>query len=225
MTQTIMIIGASRGIGLGLAAEFAERGWQVVGTERTRSDALHALANGSEGRVRVAHVDVTDRASIAALAAAQTPGSLDVVLVNAGVGDRRNVDEASDADIARIMLANAAGPVRTARALLPALRDGGTMAFTTSLMGSIADSSGGADLYRMSKAALNMLARGLFEQAAKPRGVAVLSLHPGWVKTDMGGGNAPLTVEQSARGLADILTARQPLAHRFLDHKGSELPW
>ena len=225
MTSTIMIIGASRGIGLGLVAEFAERGWRVVGTERSRSDALHALADGSGEQVRVAHLDVADRASIAALAAAQRPGSLDAVLVNAGIGDRRNVDEASDADIARIMLANATGPVRAARALLPALRDGGVLAFTTSLMGSIADSGGGADLYRMSKAAQNILARGLFMQEAKPRGVTVLSLHPGWVRTDMGGGNAPVGVEDSARGLADVLVQPQPLEHRFVDFRGRELPW
>ena len=225
MTSTIMIIGASRGIGLGLVAEFAGRGWQVIATERTHSEALHALAQGSGGRVRIASVDVTDAASIADLAAAQPPGSLDTVLVNAGIGDRRNVDEASDADIAHIMLANTVGPVRLARALLPALRDGGTLAFTTSQMGSIADSSGGAELYRMSKAALNILARGMFEQEAKGRGIPVLSLHPGWVKTDMGGDNAPVSVEDSARGLADVLGAPQPLAHRFLDFRGRELPW
>ena len=225
MTSTIMIVGASRGIGLGLAAEFAGRGWQVVATERMRSDALHALAESSGGRVRIAHVDVTDAASITALAAAQPSASLDTVLVNAGIGDRRNVDEASDEDIAHIMLANTVGPVRVARALLPALRDGGTLAFTTSQMGSIADSSGGAELYRMSKAAQNMLARGLFVTEAKSRNIAVLSLHPGWVKTDMGGDNAPVSVDDSARGLADVLGASQPLAHRFLDFRGRELPW
>lgn len=219
-----MIVGASRGIGLGLAAELAERGWQVVATERGESAGLHGLARRGD-RIAVAKADVTDRQSIAALAGAQPPASLDILLVNAGVYDGRSVDAASDADILAIMLANAAGPIRTARAMLPALRDGGTLAFTTSLMGSIADSSGGAELYRMSKAALNMLARGLFEGDAKARGIAVLSLHPGWVQTDMGGAGAPVTVEQSAHGLADVLTAPQPLEHRFLDFRGRQLPW
>lgn len=222
---SILILGASRGIGLALVAEFAGRGWDVVATERKRGDALHALAERSNGRVRIALADVADRASLAALAAGQPAGSLDAVLVNAGIYDARSVDEAADADIAAIMLANAAGPVRAARALLPALRDGGTLAFTTSLMGSIAESGGGAELYRMSKAAQNILARGLFEQEAKGRGIAVLSLHPGWVKTDMGGANAPVTAEQSAHGLADMLTAPHPLAHRFVDFRGRELPW
>lgn len=221
--QTAMVIGASRGIGLGLAREFAARGWRVVASERSDSPALHELARQSG--VEIVKADLTDRAGIAALASATPSASLDALLVNAGVYDARSVDEAGDEDILAIMLANAAGPVRAARALLPAVRDGGTLAFTTSLMGSIADSSGGAELYRMSKAAQNILARGLFATEAKGRGIAVLSLHPGWVKTDMGGAGAPVSVEDSARGLADILAAPQPVAHRFLDFRGRELPW
>lgn len=221
--QTAMVIGASRGIGLGLVREFSARGWRVVASERSDSPALHDLARQSG--VEIVKADVTDRAGIAALASATPSASLDALLVNAGVYDARSVDEAGDEDILAIMLANAAGPVRAARALLPSVRDGGTLAFTTSLMGSIADSSGGAELYRMSKAAQNILARGLFATEAKGRGIAVLSLHPGWVKTDMGGAGAPVSVEDSARGLADILAAPQPVAHRFLDFRGRELPW
>jgi NAD(P)-dependent dehydrogenase (short-subunit alcohol dehydrogenase family) len=92
-------------------------------------------------------------------------------------------------------------------------------------MGSIAESSGGYDLYRMSKAAQNILARGIFEQEAKQRGIAVLSLHPGWVQTDMGGPAAHLTVDESVAGLADVLEAEQPRAHRFLAYDGSDIPW
>jgi NAD(P)-dependent dehydrogenase (short-subunit alcohol dehydrogenase family) len=89
--------------------------------------------------------------------------------------------------VSEIMMTNAVGPARAATLMLPLLKDGGTLAFTTSRMGSIAESSGGYDLYRMSKAAQNILARGIFEQQAKARGIAVLSLHPGWVQTAMGG--------------------------------------
>jgi NAD(P)-dependent dehydrogenase (short-subunit alcohol dehydrogenase family) len=92
-------------------------------------------------------------------------------------------------------------------------------------MGSIAESSGGYDLYRMSKAAQNILARGVFEQDAKRRGIAVLSLHPGWVQTDMGGPAATLTVDESVTGLADVLEAKHAPAHRFLAYDGSEIPW
>jgi NAD(P)-dependent dehydrogenase (short-subunit alcohol dehydrogenase family) len=123
------------------------------------------------------------------------------------------------------MMTNAVGPARAAKILLPLLKDGGTLAFTTSRMGSIAESSGGYDLYRMSKAAQNILARGIFEQDARRRGIAVLSLHPGWVQTDMGGPAAHLTVAQSVAGLADVLEASHAPAHRFLAYDGSEIPW
>jgi NAD(P)-dependent dehydrogenase (short-subunit alcohol dehydrogenase family) len=92
-------------------------------------------------------------------------------------------------------------------------------------MGSIAESSGGYDLYRMSKAAQNILAKGIFERDAKRRGIAVLSLHPGWVQTDIGGPAATLTVDQSVAGLADVLESKHRPEHRFLAYDGSEIPW
>ncbi|WP_228242713.1 SDR family NAD(P)-dependent oxidoreductase [Porphyrobacter sp. GA68] len=225
MAQTAMIIGASRGIGLGLVRELAARGWRVIASERSHSAGLHDVARERPGQVEIVTADVTDRVQIDALRAAGTPKSLDVLLVNAGIWDAQPVDEASDADLLRIMRVNAAGPIGTARILLPLVRDGGILAFTTSRMGSIADSSGGSELYRMSKAAQNMLARGVFVQTAKPRGIPVLSLHPGWVRTEMGGDNAPVGVAESAHGLADVLSKAHPLDHHFLDYTGAELPW
>jgi NAD(P)-dependent dehydrogenase (short-subunit alcohol dehydrogenase family) len=220
-----LIIGASRGIGLGLARELASRGWHVFASQRSES---RALANAAKaGTIEIVTADVTDPASLAALAGGIEPGSLDVVLVNAGImgNENQTADTATAADVTEIMMTNAVGPARAARAVLPLLRDGGTLAFTTSRMGSIAESSGGYDLYRMSKAAQNILARGVFEQDAKRRGIAVLSLHPGWVQTDMGGPAAHLTVAQSVGGLADVLEAKQPAEHRFVNYNGEELPW
>ncbi len=217
---SILILGASRGLGLGLAQEFARRGWQVVASERTRSEDLHAI----EG-VDVVTADVTDPASYAELDLVD--GSLDVVVVNAGIMGARHqsADRATADEVAEVMMTNAFGPARAGRALLPKLRDGGTLAFMSSLMGSIADSSGGYELYRASKAAQNMLAKGIAEQAARPRGIAVLSLHPGWVKTAMGGREAPLTVEQSAAGLADVLEQSGGAGYRYLDYTGKALPF
>jgi len=220
-----LIIGASRGIGLGLAEELAARGWQVFASQRSASEGL---ARAAEDRaIDVVTADVNDPASIAALAGEIEPGSLDVVLLNAGImgPEDQSLERVSAEDVSEIVMTNAVGPVRAARALLPLLRDGGILAFTTSRMGSIADSSGGYDLYRMSKAAQNILARGLFQQEAKRRGIAVLSLHPGWVQTDMGGPAATLTVGESVRGLADVLSAAHPAEHRFLAYDGSEIPW
>ena len=223
--RSALIIGASRGIGLGLAEELAERGWHVYASQRQPSEGLSQAAE--DPAIEVVTADVTDPAGIAALAQRIEPGSLDIVLVNAGImgGESQSVETASADEVTEIMMTNAVGPARTGRQLLPLLRDGGTLAFTTSRMGSIAESSGGYDLYRMSKAAQNILARGVFEQAAKRRGIAVLSLHPGWVQTDMGGPAAHLTVDESVAGLADVLEAEHAPAHRFLAYDGSEIPW
>ena len=220
-----LIVGASRGIGLGLAEELAARGWQVFASQRSPSEPLARAAEDVD--IEVLICDVTDPTSVDALAGRIAKGSLDAVLVNAGImgGEDQSVETATADEVAEIMMTNAVGPAQTAKHLLPLLRDGGTLAFTTSRMGSIAESSGGYDLYRMSKAAQNILAKGLFEQQAKARGIAVLSLHPGWVQTDMGGPAAHLTVEQSVRGLADVLQARHPAQHRFLAYDGSEIPW
>ena len=95
----------------------------------------------------------------------------------------------------------------------------------SSLLGSVADSSGGFDLYRTSKASLNMLAKGIAEQQADPREIAVLALHPGWVQTDMGGPQAPLGVEESATGLADVLESASGKGFRYADYKGDDLPF
>jgi NAD(P)-dependent dehydrogenase (short-subunit alcohol dehydrogenase family) len=220
-----LIIGASRGIGLGLAEELAERGWHVYASQRQPSDHLARAVEDAE--IEVVTADVTDPATLEALAGQIEPGSLDVVLVNAGIigGENQSAASATAEEVSEIMMTNAVGPAHAAKLMLPLLRDGGTLAFTTSRMGSIAESSGGYDLYRMSKAAQNILARGIFEQEAKQRGIAVLSLHPGWVQTDMGGPAAHLTVDESVAGLADVLEAEQPRAHRFLAYDGSDIPW
>ena len=218
--KSILILGASRGIGLGLAKEFAQRGWRVVASERTRSDDLHA-AQG----VEVVTADVTDPASYAGLDLADA--SFDAVLVNAGISGARHQssDKATGEEVAHVMMTNAFGPARAGRALLPALKDGGTLAFMSSLMGSVADSGGGFELYRSSKAAQNMLAKGIAELDAKPRDIAVLSLHPGWVQTDMGGPNATLTIEQSVTGLADVIEGAGGAGYRFVGYKGEDLPF
>jgi NAD(P)-dependent dehydrogenase (short-subunit alcohol dehydrogenase family) len=225
MSKTALIIGASRGIGLGVADELAARGWRVIATRRSAAPELEQAAAG--GAIEVVTADVTDTPSLESLAASIAPGSLDVVLVNAGIvgAAHQSVERASADEVAHVMMTNAVGPAHAGKLALPLLRDGGTLAFMTSRMGSIAESSGGYDLYRMSKAAQNILAKGISEQGAKQRGIAVLSLHPGWVQTDMGGSAAHLTVAESVRGLADVLEAAHPATHKFLAYDGKQLPW
>ena len=221
MSKTIFILGASRGIGLGLVQRFLDRGWSVIASERSRSDELHAVDHDA---LRIVTCDVTDAASIDALDLED--GSLDALIVNAGItgADHQDAAQATRDEIAEVMETNAFGPVRTARKLLPSVKDGGTIGFMSSLMGSIDDSSGGYDLYRTSKTSLNMLAKGLAEQQASERSIATLALHPGWVQTDMGGPNAKLTVEESTSGLADVIEGADG-GFRYVDYKGEDLPF
>lgn len=218
MTKNVLIVGASRGIGLGLAIEFMARDWSVIGTERSFSNELHALEN-----VRIEVMDVTDPASYSSFA---TP--VDAVIVNAGISGapRQSVDDVTPVDVTEVMMTNAFGPARLGRTMLPHILDGGVLAFMSSLMGSIEDSSGGFELYRTSKCALNMLAKGIAEQDAGPRGVTTLALHPGWVKTEMGGPNAHITVPESARGLANVIEgAAGEGGFHYCDYTGKMLPF
>lgn len=225
-TRTIAIIGASRGLGLGLAREFAARGWKVVATERSEGEDLHRLADEQDA-IAIATLDVTDPSTFDNVCGQLPDGGVEAVIVNAGITGAKHQSsvEATPDEVAHVMMTNAYGPVHLGRKLLPKIKDGGTIAFMSSLMGSIADSSGGYELYRASKAAQNMLAKGVAEQEAKERDIEVLSLHPGWVQTDMGGPDAKLTVEESVTGMADVVEAAGNGGYRFVDYSGKELPF
>ena len=215
-----LIIGASRGIGLGLVQDFAGRGWTTTGTVRAPGDTAAVQAAGGQAAI----ADVTDAAAIEALA---TGGPYDVVVVNAGVKGPAHQDPAAATadETAALFVTNAVAPVAAARALLDHIAPDGVLAFTTSVMGSVAGNTrGDMPLYRASKAALNSMTRSLV--ATLPRPLTVLSLHPGWVRTDMGGSGADLDVATSARGLVDVILARRGTpGSAFLDYAGAELPW
>lgn len=219
--KSIFIFGASRGIGLGLAREFLSRGWSVIASERSPSEELHAL----EGeRLRIVTADVTVPESYDSLDLGL--GSLDCLFINAGISGAKHQssEQATSDEVAEVMMTNAFGPARAAKRLLPSVRDGGTLAFMTSQLGSIANNTGGFELYRASKAALNMLAKGIAEQNAGPRGIGTLALHPGWVQTDMGGPNATLTVDESVTSLADVVEGASGKGFRYTDYAGEDLP-
>jgi NAD(P)-dependent dehydrogenase (short-subunit alcohol dehydrogenase family) len=229
-TRTALIVGASRGLGLGLTRELAGRGWRVIATAR-RPDTAHGLlaaASESVGRVVVESIDILQPAHLDALAQRLAGESIDLLLVNAGISGPRDqsVETVSSDELTHIMFTNAIAPLRVARRLLPRVKEGGTVAFMSSRMGSIAENeTGGMDLYRASKAALNSFTRGFAATDAKSHGVGVLTLHPGWVRTDMGGAEAPLSIDESVRGLADVLERGASPQHRFLDYTGRQLAW
>ena len=221
MPQHALILGASRGLGLGLVHEYLTRGWAVTATERTHSDALHAT------QATVLTADITDPASVEALAARLTT-PLDLLFVVSGIwgpGHQSPV-QVTPTEVQQIFLTNAVAPVATAERLLTHVAPTATIAFMTSEMGSIGgNAQGGAYLYRGSKAALNAMAKS-FALSAGAKGRTVLVVHPGWVQTDMGGAGASIDVATSVKGIADVLAREAGSGHfRYLDWQGHELPW
>ena len=226
--KTAIIIGASRGIGLALTGELARRGWQVTATARGDAPDLSALAAASDGSISLATVDIDDVASCAALDAALAGRDFDLVFVNAGTYGpaHQSIDKVTVAEMGALMMTNAIAPVRLAKQLLPRVRPGGTVALMTSILGSVALNEGGTTaLYRASKAGLNIIARGFHVEDVKPRGLTLLNLHPGWVKTEMGGPQAPVEIADSVRGLADVVETPRGGGHHYLDYQGTTLPW
>ena len=223
--NTALIVGASRGLGLGLAREYLGRGWKVIGTVRDAAgeEALRAL-----GDVRVERLDVADEAQVQAFAAAMRAETLDLLFLNAGVMGPPDLLSADADTINRVMQANAFGPAKLAERLLDQVpRRTGVIAFMSTGMASIADnSSGGYDVYRASKAAQNMLARSLWAREGQARGITVLSVNPGWVKTDMGGPGASIDVDTSVAGIADQVERHAGTGrHLFVGWNGKEWPW
>lgn len=219
--QHILIIGASRGIGRGLADTFARDGADVIATVREKkSEETHP-------RITTQIVDMTDPASCARLHEQLSAVTFDALIVNAGIfgPDHQNVSQATEQEIASLFLTNAIAPVRLAEMMLSQVREGGVIAFMSSSTASYTNNdTGDMALYRASKSALNSLARSFAVTTALPGKRSVLLLHPGWVQTDMGGERAPLTVEESAAGLKDVINATLDKPQcRFIDYRGREI--
>ena len=226
-----LVVGASRGIGLGLVKELADRGWEVIATRRSASSdkGLEAFANASGARVRMESVDIEDPASIDALAQRLNGQELDLVFVNAGIsGSHSPAARMSREEVAQVFMTNSVGPVHVAEVLKDQVRDGGVIAVMTSGLGSVASDfhfGSGANLYSASKAALNKLTRG-FAATLADRKVTVLNVSPGFVRTDMGGPDAWISVEESSKGVIDLVEAKAGTGqHGFYGHDGKTIPW
>ena len=234
MDKSILIIAAERGLGLGLAREFFSRGWRVTGTARPGADTgeLEATGRDDPSRFSLARIDVTDAGGIESFLASLNGLLFDVIYFNAGIYGplHQSVTQATDEEFAEIMLTNTFGPIRLAQRLLDRLSDAGTYA---SHRGSIAiNLEGGLELYRASKVALNMLARGLWatNRVRGPAGLTVLSIHPGWVRTAMGtldGTVEPeMELEPSVRGVADVVERHRGSGENlYIDWRDTPLGW
>jgi NAD(P)-dependent dehydrogenase (short-subunit alcohol dehydrogenase family) len=222
-----LIVGANRGIGLGVVKECLARGWDVVATIRQpdRAAPLEALKPAHPGRLDIRGLNMSEAAQIDGF---DPVGQLDIALINAGVAGpaHRSANAVTPDEIGELMFVNAIGPIRLARRLVASMRpNDGVLAFTSSIMGSVALNAGGHELYRASKAALNSLSRGLFGELSGRR-LTLLSLHPGWVRTDLGGSGAPVGVEESARGMVDVMQREKASRrHAFIDYTGKEIAW
>ncbi len=231
---TTLITGANRGIGLELAKQLAAAGHTVIATARNpnKADELKAALNPDSS---VERLDVNDQASIDALADRLNPdGSprpIDILINNAGVGSTKAPLAETDLDeLLDVFSINAVGPLRVTRALLPNLHAGDRKLVlnVSSQLGSITNNTGGSSYaYRGSKAALNMLTKHLAIELAE-HNFTVITCHPGWVQTDMGGPNATLTVPDSATALiTNIINPAKPETHNatYRNYDGTELPW
>jgi NAD(P)-dependent dehydrogenase (short-subunit alcohol dehydrogenase family) len=227
MTSTALIVGASRGLGLGLAGEYLGRGWNVIGTVRGAGHTgLHDLRSGREDSLVIETLEMNDEAQVDALAARRAGRKLDLLFVNAGVAiaSETPVGEVAEADFLEIMRTNAYAPLRIIDRLIDHVSADGTVAVMSSELGSIAGSSGGYEIYRMSKAALNMGLKTLAARRADTR--TYLCISPGWVRTDMGGSQAALDVSDSVPRIADLIAKRAGKGGTaFVSYEGREVAW
>lgn len=218
---TALVTGANRGIGLELCKQLRHRGADVIAVVRETSPALSALdVEVVEG------VDVTESAGLSKLVAALEGRTLDLLINNAGLLGREQLEGLDPDPVRRQFEVNALGPLRVTAALLGNLGEGSKVAMITSRMGSIADNgSGGAYGYRMSKAALNAAGKSLSIDL-RPRGIAVALLHPGWVKTEMTGQTGHVTPEEAAKMLMQRIDALSvENSGSFWHANGEPLPW
>ncbi len=222
---TVLITGANRGLGLEFARQYKQAGWRVIGTARNPGEAQELEALGAT----VMQLDVASQQSVDDLAAALDGEPIDLLINNAGIFPRvGKITEIDFDDYSRTLAVNTVGPVRVTRALLPNLRRGQLkmIAGLSSNLGSIAENERGNFYgYRESKAALNMFTKTLAAELG-PEGFICVVLTPGWVQTDMGGPNAPLTPADSISGMKAVLDELTPADNgTFWSYDGRQMPW
>jgi NAD(P)-dependent dehydrogenase (short-subunit alcohol dehydrogenase family) len=228
--RTALVVGASRGLGLALAGEFLGRGWSVIGTVRGAAHTgLHDLAEAHPGRVGIETLDINAPDQIAALRERLAGRRVDVLLVNAGTtthDEHVRIGTVDDAEFTRVMTTNALSPMRVVEALQDLVPEGGLIAVMSSGQGSIANNETGLrEVYRGSKAALNMFMRS-FAARQQGTGRAMVLVAPGWIRTDLGGPDAPFTMEEAVPSVVDVLLSRLGKEGlEYLDRFGKTVPW
>jgi NAD(P)-dependent dehydrogenase (short-subunit alcohol dehydrogenase family) len=216
--RNILLVGASRGLGLSLTKSFAARGWTVVATERKAPGAgeLAATTAAAAGRIRIEHVDINDPQAVRRLHARLTGELFDAIFIVASDRDAtRPLQKVPLEEAIQVFVSNANNPISFAETFFDLLKSDGTLAIITSGIGSLplvsTATDGSWEVNRASKAALNMLTRSFLQWHQDGR--TILLMHPGWVKTDMEGKDAPVNPQTSVEGLhavralAEVLVA------------------
>ncbi len=227
---SILVTGAGRGIGLEFVRQYSADGWRVIAGCRKPDGAaeLAKLAEGSAGRVTVHPLDVLDHAGIDRLAAELAKTPIDVLVNNAGVGGQQKFGEANYALWLETFRVNTLGPMKVAEAFVKQVAAGGEKKIVTltSVMGSIGQNNlGGMYGYRSTKAAANAVVRSMAIDL-KRLGIIAVAMHPGWVKTDMGGQHAQIDVATSVGGIRRVIAGlTREDSGRFLNYDGKEIAW
>jgi NAD(P)-dependent dehydrogenase (short-subunit alcohol dehydrogenase family) len=225
--KQLLLIGASRGLGFALAEEYVKRGWHVVATERNRTTSkLHDLLGSAKDRLEIETVDINYPDQVAALRARLASRKFDMLFVNSGVGDGAMIGDVTTDEFIRMVVTNALSPMRVVESLQDLVLPTGTIGIMSSGQGSITNNENGIhDVYRSSKAALNMLMRSFAgRHSGDPR--TLLLMAPGWVRTDLGGPQGRLSIEESIPNLANTMDAQAGTAGlQYLDYLGRKVPW
>lgn len=231
--KTLLITGANRGIGLEFSSQYAEDGWKVIACCRQpdKSTSLKKLAAQYPDLVKIHALDVSDHAQIERLAQVLSSEPVDLLINNAGVypvSDTSGFGHTNYAEWISAFNINTMAPLKMVETFFSQIASSKhkTVVTITSLMASIADNGGGgAYLYRSSKAAANMVVKSLAIDL-KGKGITSVALHPGWVKTDMGGPNAMISAAQSVSGMRQVIS-QLTLADsgKFISYDGLPLPW
>lgn len=226
----ILLVGASRGLGLAMAGEFVKKGWDVVGTvqghDRTQ---LHDLADQHPDRVEIQSLDITESAQIAALRDRLAGRQFDILFNNAGTANKNQgetIADVSTEEFAHVMITNTLSPMRVIETLQDLVSATGLIGIMSSGQGSIGNNTnGGHEVYRGTKAALNQYMRCFAARHVDdPRALVLIA--PGWVRTELGGAGAPLSIEESIPKVVGVLLAQlgKP-GLRYLDRDGKTVPW
>ncbi|NHV25714.1 SDR family oxidoreductase [Burkholderia sp. D-99] len=227
---TILLVAASRGLGLAMAEQFLNQGWNVTGTVREGSGRtkLHDLAERFTGRLDIETLDICEPAQLAALRERLSGRRFDMLFVNAGTTNEptETIGEVTTDEFVRVMVTNALAPMRVIETLQDCVTADGLIGAMSSGQGSVANNvSGMREVYRGSKAALNQFMRSFAARQAETRRAMVLMV-PGWVRTELGGPDARLTIEESVPSLVDVLIAKRARPGlEYLDYLGRTVPW